>query len=147
MTRVQQRSRPGALLICVLVCLLVASAMVTATTRSALQARREIRHQQQMRQTLLLLDAGVLRAAGRVKTSDSYKGETWRPTEALGQDWNPSVEIRVSTIDDELNRHRVEVIASLGRPGDDRPNRPDAIRRSHTFTINRTPSSKPPSAE
>ena len=114
----QRRPHSGALLICVLVCMLVASAMVTATTRSALQARRDIRLQHQMRQTELLLDAGILRAASQIQQSNQYEGETWRPKEALSRFDNPSVEIRISSDEKKDNSRHVEVIASIGTAND-----------------------------
>ena len=135
MNKIHRKSRGGALLICVLVCLLVASAMVTATTRSALQARRNVRLQRQMRQTELLLDAGVLRAARQLQLSGEYEGETWRPKDALDRFDNPLVEIRISAGEKKDNSSRVEVIAILGIPDDPQQINATLTRRTHTFSI------------
>ncbi len=130
MNKLRRKPHSGALLICVLVCLLVASAMVTATTRSALQSRRDVRLQHQMRQTELLLDAGVLRAASQLQRSNDYEGETWRPKNALARFDNPSVEIRISAgKQNKKDSRRIEVIASLGAADD-----PTQLSASQTQT-------------
>ena len=134
MKKPHRNPRGGALLICVLVCLLVASAMVTATTRSALQSRRNVRLQHQMRQTELLLDAGVLRAASQLQLSDDYEGETWRPKGALDRFDNPLVEIRISSGEQQDDSRRVEVIASLGVSDDPKRTNATLTRRTHTFS-------------
>ena len=135
MKKPHRKPRGGALLICVLVCLLVASAMVTATTRSALQSRRNVRLQHQMRQTELLLDAGVLRAASQLQLSDDYEGETWRPKGALDRFDNPLVEIRISSGEQQGDSRRVEVIASLGISDDPKRINASLTRRTHTFSL------------
>ncbi len=135
MNKPHRKPRSGALLICVLVCMLVASAMVTATTRSALQSRRNVRLQHQMRQTELLLDAGVLRAASQLQLSDDYEGETWRPTNALDRFDNPLVEIRISSGEQKDDSRRVEVIASLGISDDPQKINASRTRRTHTFSL------------
>jgi hypothetical protein len=150
MNKTHPKPRDGALLICVLVCLLVASAMVTATTRSALQSRRNVRLQHQMRQTELLLDAGVLRAASQLQLSDDYEGETWRPNGAIGRFGNPLVEIRISAGEKKGDSRHVEVIASLGIPDDPQQINASLTRRTHTFSIelsNISPTPESPTAE
>lgn len=130
------KPRGGALLICVLVCLLVASAMVTATTLSALQSRRNVRLQHQMRQTELLLDAGILRAVSQLQRSDVYEGETWRPENAVDRFNHASVEIRIFPSKQNRNDSRhIEVAASIG--GADDPMQFNASRtlRTHTFIV------------
>jgi type II secretory pathway component PulK len=136
MNKIHRKPRSGALLICVLVCLLVASAMVTATTRSALQSRRDVRLQHQMRQTELLLDAGILRAVSQLQRSNDYQGETWRPKNALARFDNPSLEIRVSVGEKNKNdSRRIEVIASLGAADNLKQFNASLTRRTHTFFI------------
>ena len=131
----RKRAHGGALLICVLVCLLVASAMVTATTRSALQSRRNVRLQHQMRQTELLLEAGVLRAASQLQRSDRYQGETWRPESGLIRFEDPLVEIRVRGVAKTNDSTRVEVVATLRTQGDPKRGNASLTKRSHTFSI------------
>ena len=150
---ISTRSKPhrGTLVICVLVCLLVASTMVTATTHSALRSRRSVRLEHQMRQTELLLDAGVLRAARQLHASDDYRGETWRPANAITRFDNALVDIRVTKSDDDPSIRSVEVVASLGTAVDDvQRNKASLTRRTHTFdwkASESSPTSQPPSAE
>jgi hypothetical protein len=136
MSNQRSGARHGALVICVLVCLLVASTIVTATTHLALRSRRDVRIEQQMRQTELLLDAGILRAARQLKTPGDYESETWRPTDAVSRFDNARVDIRV-TVDEQVKGSlRVEVIASLGVAVDDVQQKTASLtRRSHSFRV------------
>ena len=69
--------RRAAVLICMLVCVAIAASLVAATLQSALRARRELRLQRQLRQTELLLTAGLERAVARLRSDAAYRGETW----------------------------------------------------------------------
>ena len=131
----RKQARSGALLICVLVCLLVSSAMVTATTLSALQSRRNVRLQHQMRQTELLLDAGVLRAASQLQRSNQYQGETWRPNSEWIRFDDPLVEIQILRVETTDDSTRVEVVATLGAQGAPRRSHAWLTKRTHTFSI------------
>jgi len=71
-------SRRASILVCVLVCMAVATALVTSTVQTALTARRAMRTQHHLRQTELLLDAGVQRAALQIQSTPGYSGETWK---------------------------------------------------------------------
>ena len=102
-------ARRGTLVVCVLVCLLVASSMVVATTQSALRTRRECRTQQQLRQTELLLDAGIRRAIAQLNANEDYEDEEWTPPSISGL--TPLVRIQVER---ESDRPTVQVVASLG---------------------------------
>jgi hypothetical protein len=137
MSQKRASTRRGALVVCVLVCLLVAGTVVTATTRLALQSRREVRLNQQLRQTELLLDAGILRAARQLQTSADYKGETWRPTDAISRFDNAQVQIRVAFDELEKDSHLVTVVASLGVAVDNAQQKAASLtRRSHSFRVN-----------
>jgi len=136
------RVRRGTLVVCVLVCLLIAASLVGATTHAALRWRRNTRLVHQMRQTDLLLDAGILRAAKQLRQADDYQGETWRPSrESVGFD-SPTVEIRVIPGEDGAARE-VQVTAQLGTPLSElkRANA-SHTRRSHTFTVDLPPNSQ-----
>ena len=76
------QAQRASILICVLVCLAVSTALVTSMVHNALQSRREIRTQHQVRQAELLLAAGVQRAAQQLQLASDYLGEEW--TLALG---------------------------------------------------------------
>jgi type II secretory pathway component PulK len=145
----RRHSRGGALLVCVLVCLLVACSLVTAMTSNALRFRRDVRLQHQMRQTELLLDAGVLRAARLLRASSDYQGESWRPDHAIERFGNPQIEIRVETIDSDSRR--VAVTAGLGIADDDGQQQiASRTRRTHIFDVELSDStqiSDSPSAE
>jgi hypothetical protein len=133
------RSRSGTLVVCVLVCLLVASSLAAASTHAALQWRRSMTMEQQLRQTELLLDAGILRAARQLQKSPGFRGEVWRPEPSSVRFESPVVEIRITTADDPEVR-LVDVIAQLGTA----PETVDATggsprfphtRRSHSFSF------------
>jgi len=149
MTKTRHMPRQGSLLVCVLVCLLVASALVASTTHSALMSRRDVRVQHQLRQTELLLDAGVLRATRRLQASQDYQGELWQPVAAIDRFDNAQVEIRIT--EQGVDSRLVEVIASLGVAVDDVKNNGASLtRRTHTFGIKlseSTTTSDSPSAE
>lgn len=134
--REQRRSRDGTLVVCVMVCLLVASTIVTATTQMALRSRREVRREQQMRQTELLLDAGILRASNKLRASADYQGEVWRPTGAITRFVGANVDIRVSLDPQQNDSRQIEVIASLGTAvADAQQNTASLTRRSHRFEL------------
>lgn len=133
-TAVRKNPRGGVLLVCVLVCLLVACSLVTAMVHNALRFRRDVHLQHQMRQTELLLDAGVLRAARRLRTSADYQGESWQPEGAIQRFDNPQVEIRVTSL--AADSRRVEVTASLGTADQDgRKYAASRTQRSHIFDL------------
>jgi len=95
------RRRTGAVLISVLACLVVTTAIAALTVRQSLEARRQGRVERQLRQTQYLLDAGIRRAAERLRADASYSGETWEPTAALARFGAVRVEIRVTAVDDD----------------------------------------------
>ena len=125
--------RSGTLVVCVVVCLLVATSLAAATTHAALRWRRSLRMEHQMRQTELLLDAGILRAARQLRRSIDYRGETWRPRRSTVGFESPVVEIRVIEAEDPRAR-QVEVLAQLGSPlADLQRSNPSQTNRSHKF--------------
>ena len=138
----RRRSRCATVIVCVLACLVITSALIAATVQIVLRARRTVRLEHQLLQTELLCEAGVLRAAGQLKQSSAYAGETWTP--ALGQlPWDEaSVDIRVKAEDDDPVQ-RVEVIARLGSEALGIA----AMQRSHTFTVTKRKISAPSSSE
>jgi hypothetical protein len=135
--------RRGTIVICVLACLIVATALVASSTQAALRSRKSVRLQQQLRQTELLCQAGVLRAAQQLKKSDSYTGEQWRPRLGLeppshavgsaprgGEAVEAVVDIRVTAADDPQRRD-VEVVATC----DPHVMSAGPMQRSHHFTF------------
>jgi hypothetical protein len=108
-------SPSGTVLVCVLVCMSVASALVVATTRTALQAHRQLRRQRQLQQTELLVEAGIERAVWRLGEDAEYRGETWNlaPNTLPGYG-APRVQIVVTSdpVRSSLS-HRIHVVARL----------------------------------
>jgi hypothetical protein len=126
----RRSGRRASILICVLVCLAVATALVVQTTLSALRARRDVRTQSQLRQTELLLEAGVERAAQQLGANADYTGEIWSLSPQSIPGCNlVQIEIKVTPLDGDWPR-RVEVVAQTSAGG------PNVIQRSYTFPIN-----------
>ena len=123
------RRRPATVLLCVLACLAIVTALVTSTTQMALQVRRSMRSQHQLRQVELLLEAGVDRAAQRLAIDPEYTGETWNllPKTIPGVD-EARVSINVSS-DDVTWPPEVTIVATLGSEDSIR------VKRSHTFPL------------
>lgn len=130
--RPRDSGRPGAILICVLVCLAIVTAMVTATIRSALQAHLQVRQQWALRQTELVLEAGIMRARQQVAANPDYEGEIWElADDTLPGETPAKIEIVVERADESRS---VRVIARLGAESKQR------VQRSYEFTFD-SPSS------
>lgn len=134
--------RGAALLLCVLACLLVVIGLVLSLTQSALQARRETRLRIQMRQTDYLLDAGVMRAANRLRESTDYAGEQWRPK--LKRFDNALVRIKITADSANADQRNVEVTADVGGRKES-TNSPSVnrTRRKRTLTISISQANSP----
>lgn len=140
----KRHHRTGTLVVCVMVCLLVASTMVATTTQSALRSRRDVRLRQQLRQTELLLDAGVHRASRQLKIDADYRGEEWLPKPIMGL--TPMVQIQI--LNQSEPTREIHVIATLGtRDGAGNYREATKTQRSHRFqfTTSRSRSFKDPS--
>ncbi len=134
-TNQRQTSRRASILVCVLICLAVTTALITSTVRTALVARRAMRTQHQLRQTELLLAAGVQRAAVQFQAMSDYSGETWK----LSPNTIPGIEaaqvrIELTPVDGDSPRE-VHVTARLSIAEH------AAVQRSYSYPIN----SQPPS--
>jgi|GEM_PF-1010355 len=126
----RRRSRQASVLVCVLVSLAVAMGLVTSTVRRALETRRAVRTQHQVRQTELLLAAGIERARRQCQTTPVYSGETWELVpEAIPNIEFALVEIEITSAPESLQR-QVRVTARLSVA----PHQ--TIQRSHFFSIN-----------
>ncbi len=135
------RDRQAAVLVCMLVCVAIATSLVAATLQSALRARRELRLQRQLRQTELLLTAGLERAVARLRADPAYQGETWElePTTLPG---NPPGSVRIEvnpaqispgqkeeSLSNHPESHQLHVVARLA--SGDLP----GTQRSDTLTL------------
>jgi type II secretory pathway component PulK len=76
--------RTGAVLVVALVCLLVIMAIIGTMLRRTLRNYRQLHIERDLRQTELLLEAGIARAATRLTADPNYRNETWNlPTDAV----------------------------------------------------------------
>ena len=134
MKRHAREAREGVVLVCVIACLVVASALVALAVQSSLRGRREARLQLQLRQTELLCEAGVLRAAKQLETSDLYTGEQWLPELDLENYHDAAVAIEVTEVDQgnlpsRASAKNVVVIAKL----DSYLDQDGPMQRTHKF--------------
>ena len=129
--RSQSSRRRGAVLIVAIVCLSIATAIAIAGVRHALMARRQARLDHQLRQTELLLDAGLRRAIKALSVDREYQGERWALDPALtgfaGTFEAATVEIKAAAQDD--GQRVFEVIAAIGPAS----NPAYQTKRSHRF--------------
>jgi len=123
-------------LVCMLICVAIATSLVSATLLSALRARRELRLQRQLRQTELLLAAGLERAVARLHAHPAYPGETWQLDPATLPGYPPGqVRIEVTPIQTEdrpsgrPERAQIYVVARLSN------NKLRGTQRSDTLTL------------
>jgi len=127
--RPARTSRHASVLVAVLVCLAIATTLVTSSVHTALTTRRAMLTQHQLRQTELLLAAGIRRARQQLQTAADYPGETWKLTSQV----IPGIESAqvkidiVATAGKSLRKVHVTARLSTG------PHR--AIQRSHLFSI------------
>lgn len=129
-----QRLRPatrrrGAVLVAALVCLLVVMAVIAAMLQSALRSRRYMQTERDVRQAELLLRAGIVRAAQRMRADEHYSGEQWQlaAAEIVGL-YPGQVTVEVASTDHDQTR-RVYVLAEypLGNQS--------SVRRSRTLVL------------
>ena len=148
MTHARQQRRGAAMMVLVLTCLLVITALAGSMTAATLRSRRAVRSEHQLRQSELLLEAGVLRAASQLQNDPAYSGETWQPAATVGRFSHPLVDIQVTAATDDQTARLVEVTASLGTGVDasDRSGFP-LTRRSHTFRFTASSSPNPESSQ
>jgi len=123
--------RQGSVLVGVLVCLAIATALVTSSVRTALNARRVMRTQQQLRQTELLLTAGIGRATRQLQMAADYTGETWDlPSGVFPRSGAAQVLIDISSSSTQDLSRSISVTARLSTG----PH--TTIQRSFVFSIN-----------
>jgi len=108
-------------------------ALVTATVRNAVDERRAMRTQHQLRQSELLLAAGIQRATQQLQATTDYTGETWElAAETLSGVESAQVEIDITPeayAEAEKSSRKVRVTARLSTG----PH--TAIQRSYSFSV------------
>jgi type II secretory pathway component PulK len=133
MSRRAAQHRCGVALVSALVALVIVVALVSTMLLAAVQSRRQLRRERDLRQCELLLRSGLDRAARRLVKDEAYEGETW----ALSAD--PNDGLREGRVAIRVERNRaddpplVTVIAEYPL-GDE-----TSIRRSFTGTIQTQP--------
>lgn len=105
--------RSGAILVCVLACIVIVTGVLVSMVRISLTSRRELRHQEQLYQTQLLLDAGINRCRMQVSAQPDYQGETWDTSGAIARFPSSKVQIMVSP-SSENSYLKIEIVATLG---------------------------------
>ena len=123
------KTRAGTLLVIVLVCLGVGTTIALTMLSSSLRARRQMRTEVQLEQTLWLLDAGKHRAAAQLGLQPDYAGETWsvRPSPVKRADATISIEVD-RTAEKQAAVTVVARIAFARNPS-------HATQRSSTWTV------------
>jgi hypothetical protein len=121
--------RRGAMLVVALACMAIVMALVGVMLQGALRARRQLHVERDLRQTELLLDAGLDRAAFQLSQSSSYEGETWTiPADQLLGSGEGEVVIAVTRRGDaDVWRVRVAAEYPVGTPS--------SVRRTRTFSV------------
>ena len=128
----------GTILICVLACMVLTSSLTAATIRAVLLDRRAVRADQQLRQTELLCEAGVMRAARGLQADSDYEGERWTPN--LGDSLWPDAVVTISVKrSEEAETRSVQVVASLGSEA----HFVIPMHRTHVYTIHTPTPSNP----
>jgi Tfp pilus assembly protein PilX len=121
--------RAGTVLIVALVALVVVMAMLGSMLTGTLRARRQLHAERDRRQTELLLQAGLERAAFQLGRDAAYRGESWE-----------------LAADDVVGTGEGKVTIAASREADDQPwqinvvaeyprGSPLSVRRSQTFTL------------
>jgi type II secretory pathway component PulK len=90
-------NRHGAVLVVAMVCLLVITAIIGTMIRGTLRNHRQLRSEKDLRQTELLVDAGVARASKRLAADPEYRNETWSlPPDAITESGEGRVTIELT---------------------------------------------------
>ncbi len=98
-TRRAAACRTGAVLVAALVCLLVTMTMIAMMLRRTLRDQRQLHAERDLRQTELLLDAGLARAAHRLAADPNYRHEIWNlPPDAVTSSGEGRVTISLSPV-------------------------------------------------
>jgi Tfp pilus assembly protein PilX len=110
--RISHRHRRGSMLVIVMVLLLVVAGVVGALVQVLHVERQQIRSHDARLQTAWLAEAGLERAAARLRDAAGYEGETWTvPASSLGGTHGGRVEIRVERVAASPQLRRISVTA------------------------------------
>jgi type II secretory pathway component PulK len=130
--RISRGNRRGSMLVIVMVLLLVVAGVVGALVQVLHVERRQIRSHDARLQAAWLAEAGLERAAGRLRSAADYEGETWTvPAGSFGGAHGGSVEIRVEPVAASPQLRRISVTADY--PAD--PERRKRKSRERTVQV------------
>jgi type II secretory pathway component PulJ len=124
-----ESDRRGAILAVAMLCLLVVIGLLGSMLQNAVRSRRQLHSERDLRQTQLLLEAGLDRAAAAARRSSEYRGETWNipAAEILGHG-DGQVVIEAASGNDAASRQfKVTAEYPVGSEL--------SVRRSRTFTV------------
>ena len=125
--RQNRRDNKGAVLIVTLVSLLVVAMILGSMFRGVVRAHRQLHRERDLRQTELLMQAGLDRAAFHLVNDQAYRGETWNlPADAIVGTDQGRVTIEASR-DERQSLWSVKVVAEYPQGGE------TSIRRSRIF--------------
>jgi hypothetical protein len=125
----RQAARRGAVLVAALVCMIIVMTMLGTMLQSTLHSRRQLHTRRDVRQTELLVEAGLDRAALRLAREPEYRGETWElPSESVVGRGAGRVTIEASREADETP-WQVRVIAEYPIGNE------LSVQRSRTFFV------------
>jgi hypothetical protein len=100
------------MMIAVIVCITIASLLTLTLLKQLLGRRASLEMNQNRLQADWLAEAGVERAAAKLKSDPAYSGETWDVSlESLRGETPGRVEIRISSASDENDSRIAEVTA------------------------------------
>jgi Tfp pilus assembly protein PilX len=115
----RHKKRRGAVMIVILACFALAATLFVLLGRMAMAERRASELQLWTVQAQWLAEAGLERAAARLRADAEYGGETWNISAAeLGGDKAAKVEIRVESADDDESSDKLLIFVTADYPND-----------------------------
>ncbi len=113
-SRRRPRQARGFILFGVLICLVIAGAMVLGWFRDLASQRRQQRLVEQKAQTKWLAEAGIERAAAKLRSDRRYTGETWHvPAADLNGHDDAQITLHVGAAVGQPNRRTLEATADF----------------------------------
>lgn len=138
MRRIKPASRQGAVLVCVIACLAVSTVLIALSVQAALRSRREVRLQLQLRQTELLCEAGVMRAALKLRDDSAYSGEVWTPAMKFENYHTAAIKIDIQPQTDSATENQNAVQVTVTAKLDSYLDNDGPMQRSHQFLFQKT---------
>ena len=110
--QLHQRRR-GSLVMILIICLVLISVLGASLVRVGLSQRKQSRRESDRLQATWLAEAGVERAAAKLRLDAAYSGEEWELTkDQITDKFAGSVNIKVSSDEANANRRIISVTAT-----------------------------------